>query len=98
MFTFKAKTFKEYMLIYYKSDVLILADVIQNFIDACLKTHQLPSACYFTLSSMNWSAMLTTISVQLDTLTDYNMIMMIKKRIFLEVVSYSIVISMTIHI
>lgn len=79
--TFHINNMEEYSLLYNKSDVLLLADVMENFRNLCMKTYQVDPAWYFTGPGLAWSAMLKTTGVQLDPLTDYDMILMITKGI-----------------
>lgn len=79
--TFHIKTMKDYTMLYNKSDVLLLADVMENFRNVCMQTYQLDLAWYFTAPGLAWSAMLKTTRVELDLLTDYDMILMITKGI-----------------
>ena len=46
---FDMKTFKDYHDLYNVSDVLLLADVFENFRDVCMKNYQLDPAWYYTL-------------------------------------------------
>lgn len=46
-----------------------------------MQTYHLDPAWYFTAPGLAWSAMLKTTGVQLDLLTDYDMILMITKGI-----------------
>lgn len=75
--TFNMKNMKDYTLLYNQSDVLLLADIMENFRDLCMQTYKLDPAWFFTAPGLAWSAMLKTTGVQLELLTDYNMILMI---------------------
>ena len=55
---FKMKTFKEYHELYNETDVLLLADVFENFRDNNLKIYGLDPAHYFTAPGMSWDACL----------------------------------------
>ena len=43
---------------YLKNDVLLLADVFEKFIGACLKFDGLDSCHYFSSPGLSWDAML----------------------------------------
>ncbi|XP_054283625.1 uncharacterized protein LOC129000686 [Macrosteles quadrilineatus] len=75
--TFDIKNMKEYTLLYNKSDVLQLADVMENFRNVCMQTYKLDPAWYYTAPGLAWSAMFKTTRIELELLTDYNMILMI---------------------
>lgn len=79
--TFKIENMKDYTLLYNKTDVLLLADVIENIRAVCLQTYELDPAWYFTIPGLAWSAMLKLTKIELELLTDYEMILMITKGI-----------------
>lgn len=70
---FNCETMKDYLRLYLKTDVLILADVFQNFRGVCLKIYNLDPAQYFTAPGLSWDAMLKTTGVNLELLTDLEM-------------------------
>ena len=45
---FKCKTIKDYLAIYLKCDVLILADIIECFRNMCLQYYGLDPVYYYT--------------------------------------------------
>ncbi|XP_054259555.1 uncharacterized protein LOC128984277 [Macrosteles quadrilineatus] len=79
--SFKMKDMKEYTLMYNKSDVLLLADVMENFRNVCMSTYKLDPAWFFTTPGLAWSAMLKTTNVELELISDYDMLLMIEKGI-----------------
>ncbi|GFS79258.1 protein NYNRIN [Nephila pilipes] len=56
--TFKIKSLGEYHYLYVATDVLLLADVFENFRKICLKNYELNPAHYVTSSSLAWQACL----------------------------------------
>ncbi|XP_054272892.1 uncharacterized protein LOC128993158 [Macrosteles quadrilineatus] len=74
---FNIQSMKAYTLLYNQSDVLQLADVMENFRNICMETYQLDPAWYYTAPGLAWSAMLKTTKIELELLSDYNMILMI---------------------
>ena len=56
--TFKCKTIKDYHDLYLKFDVLLLADVFENFRKICLKHYKLDPAHYFTAPGIAWDVCL----------------------------------------
>lgn len=77
--TFNMKTFREYHDLYMINDVILLADVFENFRDVCLNHYKLDPAWYYTAPGLSWDAALKLTKVKLELLTDYEMLMMIEK-------------------
>jgi len=75
---FKCKTLRDYLQLYNKSDVLILADVFQNLRDVCMKEYQLDPAWYYTAPGLAWDAALKYTKVRLELLSDIDMLLMVK--------------------
>ncbi|XP_065662831.1 uncharacterized protein LOC136085451 [Hydra vulgaris] len=78
---FNCKTFRDYHDLYNISDVLLLADVFENFRDVCMKNYKLDPAWYYTSPGLAWDAALKKTKVKLELLSNYDMILMIKKGI-----------------
>ena len=79
--TFKMKTLKEYLELYNISDVLLLADVFENFRDICLKNYGLDPVYYYTAPGLAWDACLKITGVNLELLSDVDKLLMIEKGI-----------------
>ena len=79
--TFKMKNFKEYHELYNITDVLLLADVFENFRDICLKIYGLDPVYYFTAPGLAWDACLKMTDIDLELLNDPNMLLMFEKGI-----------------
>ena len=56
--TFKIKTLGEYHELYLKTDVLLLCDVFEKFINTCLNYYGLNPCHYFSSPGLSWDAML----------------------------------------
>jgi hypothetical protein len=67
--------------LYNKSDVLILADVFENFRDVCMEHYKLDPAWYFTSPGLSWDAALKLTKVKLELISDYDMFLMIQQGI-----------------
>ena len=79
--TFKMKSLKEYHEVYNITDVLLLADVFENFRDLCLKNYGLDPAHYYTAPGLAWDAMLKMTKINLELLSDIDKLLMIEKGI-----------------
>ena len=79
--TFGCKTLRDYHNLYLKSDVLLLADVFENFRATCLKHYKLDPAHYYTSPGLAWDACLKTTGKHLELLHDYDMLMMFERGI-----------------
>ena len=79
--TFDCKTIRDYHDLYLKSDVLLLADVFENFRATCLKHYKLDPAHYYTSPGLAWDACLKETGQQLQLLHDYDMLMMFEQGI-----------------
>ena len=77
--TFKMKTMGEYHDLYLKSDILVLADVFENFRKICLQYYKLDPCHYFTSPGLSWDAMLKMTNVQLELMTDIDTFQFIEK-------------------
>ena len=79
--SFNMKTMKDYHELYNESDVLLLADVFENFRDICLKIYGLDPVHYYTAPGLAWDACLKMTGVKLELLHDENMLLMFEKGI-----------------
>ena len=79
--SFNMKTLKDYHKLYNDSDVLLLADVFENFRDLCLKIYGLDPVYYFTAPGLAWDACLKMTDINLELLHDINMLLMFEKGI-----------------
>jgi len=79
--TFEMKTMREYHDLYLESDVLMLADVFENFRDVCLENYGLDPAWYYTAPGLAWDAALKITEVKLELLTDCDMLLIVEKGI-----------------
>ena len=79
--TFEMKTLQDYHDLYLKTDVLLLADVFENFRDVCQENYKLNPAWYYTAPGLAWDAALKITKVELEILADADMLIMIEKGI-----------------
>ncbi|KAG8265999.1 hypothetical protein J6590_108378 [Homalodisca vitripennis] len=78
---FNCKTLGEYSDLYLRTDVLLLADVFENFRTICVNNYELDPANYLTLPSLTFDAMLKFTKVELELFHNYDMYMFIEKGI-----------------
>ena len=78
---FGCENLADYTRLYCKSDVLLLADVYESFIDVCLKKYELDPSHYITAPALSWDAMLKMTGVKLELLTDIDMHLFFEKGI-----------------
>ena len=78
---FGMKTLQDYHDLYNVIDVLLLADVFENFRNVCMENYKLDPAHYFTAPGLAWDACLKITDVELELLSDIDMLLMIEKGI-----------------
>ena len=78
---FKMKTFLDYHELYNVTDVLLMADVFENFRNNNLKIYGLDPTHYFTSPGLSWDACLKITGVELELITDLDMLLMWEKCI-----------------
>ena len=78
---FEIKNLGEYHDLYLKSDVLLLADVFEEFRNICLENYSLDPAWYYTSPGLSWDALLKHSKVNLELLTDPDMLLVFEKGI-----------------
>ena len=71
--TFSLKNMGEYHDLYLASDILLLADVFENFRKTCLEYYELDPCHYFTSPGLSWDAMLKMTDIKLELMTDIDM-------------------------
>ena len=79
--TWNMETMKDYHELYNETDALLLADVFENFRDLCLKIYGLDPVYYFTAPGLAWDACLKMTNINLELLSDPNMLLMFEKGI-----------------
>ena len=78
---FGMKTLQDYHDLYNVTDVLLLADVFENFRNICLDNYKLDPAHYFTAPGLAWDACLKITGVELELVSDIDMLLMIEEGI-----------------
>ncbi|GBC41398.2 uncharacterized protein LOC110455379 [Rhizophagus irregularis DAOM 181602=DAOM 197198] len=73
------KTMQDYHDIYLKTDVLLLADIFQNFREMALKKYGLDPLWYYSTPGFAWDALFLITGQRLDLITDQDMYMMVEQ-------------------
>ena len=73
---FNMEHLRDYHNLYNETDVLLLADVFENFRNICLENYELDPA-----PSLAWDAALKVTEVNLELLSDIDMLLMVEKGI-----------------
>ena len=79
--SFKLENLGDYHDLYVKSDTLLLADVFENFRNMCIKVYELDPPDFVLLPGLAWQAFLKKTNIELELLTDYDMLLMVEKGI-----------------
>lgn len=69
---FKVKNIQQYTDIYLQTDVLLLADIFENFRQASMQSYGLDPAHYFTLPGFSWDAMLKITKAKIELIHGQN--------------------------
>ena len=76
---FNIKDLGEYHDLYLKTDVLLLWDVFEKFIDVCLGDYGLDPCHYFSSPGLSWDAMLKITGIKLEKMHDIDMYLLLEK-------------------
>ena len=66
----------DYHDLYLRTDVILLANVFEEFRDTCLEHYSLDPAHFYTSPGLAWKAWLRKTQVRLELLTDPDMLLM----------------------
>ena len=78
---FQCKTMRDYHDLYLKTDVLLLADVMENYRDVCINNYGLDPVWYYTAPGLAWDASLEILEIKLELLTDPDTYLMVETGI-----------------
>jgi DNA polymerase type B, organellar and viral len=78
---FDHENMREYMMLYLKIDVLLLADIFETFRATCLRHYELDPAHYLTAPSLAFDACLKKTKVELEVLQDIDMVYFLEEGI-----------------
>ena len=60
------KTMGDYHILYFKTEVLLLADVFEKFVNKCFRYYGLNPCHYFSTPGLSWDAMLKMTEIELE--------------------------------
>jgi len=78
---FNMKTLADYHDLYLLNDVLLLADVFENFRKMCIKYYNLDSAHFLSSPGLSWQAMLLRTGEEIEVISDIDQYLMIERSI-----------------
>ncbi len=78
---FNLKNMGDYHDLYLKTDVLLLADVFENFRKICKNNYGLEPTKYLTAPGLSWDAMMLMTNIKLEPIIDIDMYNFIEKGI-----------------
>ena len=76
---FEIKNLGEYHDLYVQCDTFLLADVFENFRNKCIEIYELDPAHFLSAPGLAWQACLKKTKVELESLTDIDMLLMVEK-------------------
>jgi hypothetical protein len=76
---FNMKTMKDYHDLYLETDVLLLADVFENFRRTCIKSYELDPAHYVSAPGLCWDAFLKRSGKEIELVSDMDMFQFFEK-------------------
>ena len=77
----KSKNLSDYHELYLQSDTLLLADVFENLRNKCIEIYELDPAHFLSAPVLAWQACLKNTEIELELLTDIDMLLMAEKGI-----------------
>ena len=78
---FELKNLGQYHDLYVQSNTSLLADVFENVRDICTKEYELDPAHFLSLPGLPFQAYLKKTNIELELLTDYDMLLMVEEGI-----------------
>ena len=77
---FGCRTMGDYHDLYVTTDVMLLADVFENFRQVCQEKYGLDPAHYYSAPGLSWDPLLKKTGVELELLTDLDMHLFIERE------------------
>ncbi|XP_044760347.1 uncharacterized protein LOC123317802 [Coccinella septempunctata] len=79
--TFNCQSLKDYMMLYLKTDIMLLADVFEQFRNSCIKEYELDPIHFYTLPGYTFQCMLKTTKIKLEIIKDIDILLFIENGI-----------------
>ena len=76
----ECRTFRDYHTTYLKCDVLLLADVFENFRKTCMNYYGMDPANYLSAPSLAWDAMLRMTGIELELISNPEILDIVEKQ------------------
>ena len=76
---FKMNTMGDYHDLYLKTDILLLADVLEKFTDMCLEYYGLYLCHYFSSPELSWDTILKMTKIGSELISDIDMYLFVEK-------------------
>ena len=76
---FEIKNLGEYHDLYVQYDTFLFADIFDNFRNKCIEIYKLDPAHFLSASGLAWQACLKKTKVELELLTEIDMLFMVEK-------------------
>ena len=78
---FKLENLGDYHDLYVQIDTLLLVDVFENIRNMCIKVYELDPVHFVSLPRIAWQTCLKKTNIELELLTDYDMLLMVEEGI-----------------
>ena len=81
---FEIKNLGEYHDLYVWCDTFLLGDVFENFRNKCIEIYEVDPANFLSAPGLAWQACLKKTKVELELLTDIDVLLMVEKKLEAE--------------
>ena len=76
---FKMNNLGDYQNLYVESDIILLADVFENFRNKCIEIYELYLDHFLSAPGLAWQVCLKKREIKLELLTEVDMLLMVEK-------------------
>ena len=74
------KKIGDYYNLYLNTDVLLLADIFEKFIDMCLEYYGFDSCHFFSRPRLSWDAILKMTGIEWEFMSEIDMYLFVEKE------------------